>query len=790
MSLNNPRGVNRIDQGASSTPKARLPSIPPVRTADLALNLFCAAVKEHLEVREGARGNPFEQVLTRRDIDQLGMSKTQILLDAGGSVTGIQGLLSDGTVASLTVAAIARTITSSTLFTDLTKRLDDQSRFDELPAQIRQQLLVDIADEAARRGAEIRRVETRMQTATNSFASAVEEVTASVAASSAGVRQSLFASADLNRATAGTVTQVQARLDNFNDGTPGLATVEQKMTATADRSTGLEAQYTLKVQAGGKVAGFGLAATSSVAGAATSAFIVQADKFAIVSASDNITDPANPDLSRVPFGVDASGIYINGQVRINANGPTISEVGRRIVLSASSAVFKVNATGTPDPTSITLTAALENGLAGTPTFTVISGSATLTGAGLTRALAYSAMATNRVTIRASVTADGVTYNSDFGLYKAFDGSAGTTGANGSAGSAGTRGSVTRYGSGSFSDAGANALLPSLPQVIGDTVTFSTSTTAVTRYWSGTAWVDPGVVIDGNLLVTGTVSAAKISAGTINAAVSLQTTGYIKAEGSFTSGAGEYAITANQSGNSTSGLYAQSRNNVNFAYGIYGMSNAGTGILGATNNGAGVAGIATASGVGVSARSATGFALAVDGRMSITNSTMVANLNAQYVNGLTSDRLAQLVATNSGTATVSGSGFNLIGDATSDIASAFVIVSGTGNIARIRVTNVSPSDSRLKKDVEDVALGLDFVNQLRPVSYRLKGDASGRQGFGFIAQEVEQLIPTGSTLVYFDPEREVGDIKGHRVINYQSYIAVLVKAVQELTARVAQLESRT
>lgn len=53
--------------------------------------------------------------------------------------------------------------------------------------------------------------------------------------------------------------------------------------------------------------------------------------------------------------------------------------------------------------------------------------------------------------------------------------------------------------------------------IGDTVTLSNgSSFAETRYWGGTSWLSPGVVIDGNLLVSGTVSASKISAGTMDA----------------------------------------------------------------------------------------------------------------------------------------------------------------------------------------------------------------------------------------------------------------------------------
>ena len=50
-------------------------------------------------------------------------------------------------------------------------------------------------------------------------------------------------------------------------------------------------------------------------------------------------------------------------------------------------------------------------------------------------------------------------------------------------------------------------------VIGDTVTISNSasppTYVQTKYWSGSAWIDSGVIINGNLLVDGSIAAGKI-----------------------------------------------------------------------------------------------------------------------------------------------------------------------------------------------------------------------------------------------------------------------------------------
>jgi hypothetical protein len=93
---------------------------------------------------------------------------------------------------------------------------------------------------------------------------------------------------------------------------------------------------------------------------------------------------------------------------------------------------------------------------------------------------------------------------------------------------------------------------------------------------------------------------------------------------------------------------------------------------------------------------------------------------------------------------------------------------------------------LKEDVEPIAYGLAEVLKLRPVSYRLKADKSRMLEYGLIAQEVEEVVPTGSSLVFYDPNAKMGDIEGHRVINYQAYIPMLIKAVQELSAEVQVL----
>jgi hypothetical protein len=71
-------------------------------------------------------------------------------------------------------------------------------------------------------------------------------------------------------------------------------------------------------------------------------------------------------------------------------------------LTASSQIFQITAAGANSPASITFTAALLGGLAGTPTFTVTAGTATLTGTGLTRTLTFANLTSDTATIQASL----------------------------------------------------------------------------------------------------------------------------------------------------------------------------------------------------------------------------------------------------------------------------------------------------------------------------------------------------------------------------------------------------
>lgn len=147
-----------------------------------------------------------------------------------------------------------------------------------------------------------------------------------------------------------------------------------------------------------------------------------------------------------------------------------------------------------------------------------------------------------------------------------------------------------------------------------------------------------------------------------------------------------------------------------------------------------------------------------------------------------------VVTNSGTATAISGTIGILGSTYTGIAGAYVNASGNANNVFLNVSATSPSDRRLKEDIADCDLGLAFINSLQPKKYRLKNDPNHQLGYGFIADEVATLGVHGSSLVYHEATWQVGDITGFDTIHYPSYVAVLTKAIQELSAKVHALES--
>jgi hypothetical protein len=122
-----------------------------------------------------------------------------------------------------------------------------------------------------------------------------------------------------------------------------------------------------------------------------------------------------------------------------------------------------------------------------------------------------------------------------------------------------------------------------------------------------------------------------------------------------------------------------------------------------------------------------------------------------------------------------------------------ITLGDSNITSLRCndTTISTlSDQRDKTAIEDLPYGLSFINDLRPVKFtwnRRDGSMGDRPEIGFIAQELYdvELDHSSTTLTrlvsWENPER----LEARPMATYP----ILVKAVQELSAKCDALEAR-
>lgn len=93
--------------------------------------------------------------------------------------------------------------------------------------------------------------------------------------------------------------------------------------------------------------------------------------------------------------------------------------------------------------------------------------------------------------------------------------------------------------------------------------------------------------------------------------------------------------------------------------------------------------------------------------------------------------------------------------------------------------IQTSDKRLKNVLGGVDDGLAKVLEMKPVKFAWKKDSDQTAKYGFLAQELLDVVPE-----VVDVPKEEGAYMG---VNYAELVPVLVKAVQELTARVAELE---
>jgi hypothetical protein len=118
--------------------------------------------------------------------------------------------------------------------------------------------------------------------------------------------------------------------------------------------------------------------------------------------------------------------------------------------------------------------------------------------------------------------------------------------------------------------------------------------------------------------------------------------------------------------------------------------------------------------------------------------------------------------------------------------------GNSSITYLRcnaITISSLSDARDKKDIQELSAGLNFVEQLKPVSFIWNMRDGGKKDLpdtGFIAQDLKQVqIDTGINIPYLVSEANPEKLEA----SYGKLLPVLVKAIQELKKEVDELKAQ-
>ena len=94
-----------------------------------------------------------------------------------------------------------------------------------------------------------------------------------------------------------------------------------------------------------------------------------------------------------------------------------------------------------------------------------------------------------------------------------------------------------------------------------------------------------------------------------------------------------------------------------------------------------------------------------------------------------------------------------------------------------------SDKREKENIEEMNGSLATLKELRPVRYTVKGDEAGSVRTGLIAQEAEAHVPEA-----IKEPKESDGAEGRYRMDYTRLVAYLIGGIQELEARVAELEA--
>lgn len=327
------------------TRETKVPSIPDIR--DDNIKEVLAAIKATLQVREGLNGDPLDQSATLRDLLSLNLVSTDGDTEVEGGekklpvVSALPPLASGGynpsvdytTPAQPTGLLATGGFTNVYLewggapyrnhsYTEIWRATEDNLGAAVLIGTTAANVYADPADANRTYYYWIRFVSEAAVIGPYNSTSGTPATTAINVADVLPDLEDFILDSQLVSALGTRITATETGINSLSEVVGSTARTVSTLSSVTERnqtslqiqaivSDGLSAQYTVKIDNNGHVSGFGLASTV-VNGTPTSAFIVRADRFAIVGAND-ATDPLgtlNP--TNVPFVVLTTPTVIGG----------------------------------------------------------------------------------------------------------------------------------------------------------------------------------------------------------------------------------------------------------------------------------------------------------------------------------------------------------------------------------------------------------------------------------------------------------------------------------------------
>lgn len=108
----------------------------------------------------------------------------------------------------------------------------------------------------------------------------------------------------------------------------------------------------------------------------------------------------------------------------------------------------------------------------------------------------------------------------------------------------------------------------------------------------------------------------------------------------------------------------------------------------------------------------------------------------------------------------------------------------GNVVAYSTT---VSDERLKTDIVKIDSALDKIDQIN--GYTFTYTADGKKSAGVIAQEVQKVLPSAITESTLPLKMGEDDETEYMTVQYDQLIGLLIEAVKELKAEVAELKGK-